>query len=237
VNRLVLIVATAAAALPALGCRGQTSEDPPVLLIRNMWAQERYNPQSLSHYFADHRTMRTPPEGTVPREDHRFLGVMSNGAAERELTGLDASPDGVAIRSGRLEDNSDYVPTIPQEIVQAYNGADAMLHRGQDRYNIYCSPCHGRTGDGMGIVVRRAAVTGYQFPQPPNFFDNSAMDRANGERLRHVPDGQLFATITNGVRNMPSYAAQIPIADRWAIVSYVRALQVSQITRPREGAQ
>lgn len=205
------------------GCRGMTSDQPPVWVMREMFRQERYNPQSESSFFNDHRTMRTPPEGTVARET--YLG----------------DPE---VATGRTADNSAYVARVPSEVSEwfaqhletwrpegspAPDGATAMLERGRDRYNIYCVPCHGGSGDGQGVVFRRAAVTGYNFPEPPTFHQ---------DRLRHAPDGQLFATITNGIRNMPSYAAQIPsVYDRWAIVAYVRALQLSQINTRREGAQ
>ena len=95
-----------------------------------------------------------------------------------------------------------------------------MLFR--SRFGIYCAPCHGGAGDGRGQVWLRSQGGGvansYQYIQPTNLHD---------ERLKHVPDGQLFATISNGIRNMPAYSAQIPVNDRWAIVAYVRALQVS----------
>jgi len=89
----------------------------------------------------------------------------------------------------------------------------AALERGRERFGIFCAPCHGQTGTGKGIVA------GYGLVPPPSFHD---------DRLRQVADGHLFDVITNGVRTMPSYARQIPVADRWAIVSYVRALQRSQ---------
>jgi mono/diheme cytochrome c family protein len=88
-----------------------------------------------------------------------------------------------------------------------------LLKRGQERYNIYCAPCHGQTGDGQGIIVQRGYLP------PPSYHQN---------RLRNVTDGYVFDVITNGVRNMPSYRHQIPVADRWAIVAYQRALQRSQ---------
>lgn len=89
----------------------------------------------------------------------------------------------------------------------------AVLERGASRYNIYCSPCHDRTGSGEGMIVQR----GYK--QPPSFHD---------PRLRAVPDGYFFQAITNGFGTMPSYAPQVPPRDRWAIVAYIRALQLSQ---------
>ena len=95
----------------------------------------------------------------------------------------------------------------------------ALLRRGRERFGIYCTPCHDGTGSGNGLVKKRALAGGATAFVPPTFHQ---------DRIRHMPDGQLFATISNGVRNMPAYGPQIPVADRWAIVSYVRALQLSQ---------
>jgi mono/diheme cytochrome c family protein len=89
---------------------------------------------------------------------------------------------------------------------------DQVMARGQERFNIYCSPCHGRTGSGDGMVVRR----GYR--RPPAYSD---------ERLRNMPIGHFYDVITNGFGAMPDYQAQIPVQDRWAIVAYVKALQLS----------
>jgi cytochrome c5 len=178
--------------LTGTACRGQTSSDPPIVALRDMFNQDRYKPQAESHLFLDGRTMRMPVEGTVARE--------------REI-----DPE---LGQGRLPDDSGYVAEVPQAIAQRFGGAPAMLERGLDRYDIYCRPCHDGTGAGRGTVVTRA---GWQ-PPPPTFHQ---------DRIRQMPDGQLFATITHGVRTMPSYGATIPVNDRWAIVSYVRALQLS----------
>ena len=94
-----------------------------------------------------------------------------------------------------------------------------MLKRGQQRYGIYCVPCHDATGSGEGMAKKRAVASGASAFVPPTFHQ---------DRIRHIPDGQLFATITNGKSNMPPYAMQIKVDDRWAIVSYVRALQIAQ---------
>jgi mono/diheme cytochrome c family protein len=88
-----------------------------------------------------------------------------------------------------------------------------VLSRGQQRFDIYCLPCHGYLGDGDGMVVQRG------FSPPPTF---------NSDRLRRAPVGHFFEVVTDGLGSMPSYAAQIPVPDRWAIVAYVRALQLSQ---------
>jgi hypothetical protein len=89
---------------------------------------------------------------------------------------------------------------------------EQVMARGQERFNIYCSPCHGRTGSGDGMVVRR----GYR--RPPAYSD---------ERIRNMPIGHFYDVITNGFGAMPDYQSQIPVNDRWAIVAYVKALQLS----------
>jgi cytochrome c5 len=197
VARLVSGLALAGTVLGALcgvqGCRGQTSVEPPIVPLRNMYSQDRYDPQSESEFFLDRRTMRPAVPDTVPRE--------------RQLD--------TEIGQGRLKDDSSYVLETPKAVVDHFGGAARMIDRGQERYDIYCRPCHDGTGSGQGMVVTRA---NWQ-PPPPTFHQ---------DRLRKVPDGQLFASITHGVRLMPSYAARIPVHDRWAIVSYVRALQLSQ---------
>jgi Cytochrome C oxidase, cbb3-type, subunit III len=193
----ILVAGVALAALTAstAGCRGEKSSDPPLSIERNMYDQERYNPQSYSHFFANHATMRPFVEGVVPQEGFE---------------------DDVSIATGLLPDGSGYVLTVPSAVASRFGGAEPMLERGRDRFNIFCAPCHGRTGDGKGMVAR--APEG--FPPLPTYTD---------PRICHLPDGQLFATITNGARLMPPYANQIAIADRWAVVSYVRALEQSQL--------
>lgn len=97
--------------------------------------------------------------------------------------------------------------TIPFPITQE------RLNRGQERFTIFCSPCHGLVGDGEGMVVQRG------FPQPPSFHQ---------ERLRKAPDAHFYHVISEGYGVMYSYAARVPPADRWAITAYIRALQLSQ---------
>ena len=94
---------------------------------------------------------------------------------------------------------------------------EATLRRGEERYNIFCTPCHDKTGSGNGMVIQRAAGS---FPKPTDF---------HGDYARKLTDGQIYNAIANGVRNMPGYAAQLPVRDRWAVVAYVRALQLAQV--------
>jgi mono/diheme cytochrome c family protein len=201
---VLLIAAIGAGALG--GCRGQTSEDPPVLLERNMYDSERYNPESYSQFFTDHRTMRTPVEGTVARDRYE---------------------DDPEIATGLLPDQSGYVMTVPQTFIQKYGGMAKVLERGQQRFTIYCTPCHGQTGDGKGMVVCKRDKAS----DPCESRGFAPLPSYEDPRLRGMPDGQLFATITHGVRTMPAYGPQIPIPDRWTIVSYVRALQLSQMAQ------
>lgn len=203
-KRLALMLPVALAVAALVGCRGQTSEDPPIAPERNMYDSERFNPESFSDFFADHRTMRTPVPGTVARDRYE---------------------DDPEVATGLLPDRSNYVVAIPQSMVMRWGGMEKLLQRGQERFGIYCAPCHGLTGDGKGMVVcKRAKATdpceSRGFPPLPSYED---------PRLRGMPDGQVFATITHGVRTMPAYGPQVPIQDRWAIVGYVRALEMSQM--------
>jgi Cytochrome C oxidase, cbb3-type, subunit III len=201
---LVAVAALAGAA----GCRGQSSEEPPALLERNMYDTERYNPEQYSQFFGDHRTMRQPVEGTIARDRYE---------------------DEPEIATGLTADKSGYVMVVPPPLVTRMGGMEKFLARGQERFNIYCAPCHGLTGDGKGMVVCKRdkasdPCESRGFPPLPSYED---------PRLRHMPDGQVFATISHGVRTMPAYGPQIPIQDRWAIVGYVRALELSQMAEAK----
>ena len=190
------LLITLAVATLAAGCVGGESSEPPVVGIRNMYNQPRYDSQERQPFFADQRSMRPEVEGTVSREMEPVLSWAT----------------------GRNADQG-YVLEVPEKLVAAKGGSEAFLERGQERYEIFCAACHSISGDGKGMVSRRAGALGASGLIAPSFHD---------DRLRHIPDGQLFATITNGVRNMPAYAHNIPVDDRWAIVHYVRALQLSQ---------
>jgi hypothetical protein len=199
------LLLSAACLLTMTGCRGETSEDPPIAPERNMYDCERYNPESFSQFFTDHRTMRTPVEGTIARDRYE---------------------DDPEVATGLVADKSGYVLTVPMQIVQRSGGMEKFVERGQERFNIYCAPCHGQTGDGKGMVVcKRDKLTD---PCEPRGF--APLPSYQDARIRQMPDGQIFNTITHGVRTMPAYGAQIPVADRWAIVSYVRALELSQLS-------
>lgn len=194
VSMRTLITGVVLSALLLVGCRGMESAEPPIHPNPNMDWQESFMPQEKNTFFADNAAMRKPPTGTVARG---FL---------REDTRFYA---------GRTEEGA-YVERAPVPVTRE------LLERGQERYNIYCDMCHGKAGDGNGIIMTgTSSITGegYGYTPAPTY---------HSERLRNVTDGYLYDVIANGVRNMPGYAQQIPVADRWAIVAYVRALQRSQ---------
>ena len=151
---------------------------------QEMYDQAKYKPLGESRFFPDHRAARALPEGTVARGWLRSDQRLFQG------------------RQGH-----DLVAELPMPLTKE------LLTRGRERFNIYCSPCHDRTGGGRGMVVRR----GYQ--PPPSF---------HLERLRDAPVGHFFDVMTNGLGAMPDYSSQIEVADRWAIAAYVKALQLSQ---------
>jgi mono/diheme cytochrome c family protein len=151
---------------------------------QDMHDQPKYIPFRESTFFSDERSARPVVAGTVARGHLREDTLLYTG----KVNGADATVFPFAID-------------------------EAILRRGQERFDIYCSPCHARTGDGDGMVVRR----GYR--RPPSYHD---------DRLRNAPVGHFFDVMTNGFGAMPDYASQIKPEDRWAIVGYIRALQLSR---------
>ena len=152
-------------------------------------------------------------EGTVPRgylrENREFFFGKKLTAGEFNQEQQSQRPAQTTPGSG-LNAFPDDVETIPMTITKD------DLDRGQERYNIYCSVCHGMTGYGDGIVARR----GFNRPSPASYHQ---------DRLRQAPVGHFFDVMTNGWGAMPSYASQVPVEDRWRIAAYVRALQLSQM--------
>lgn len=151
---------------------------------QDMHDNPRYEPLEASTFFGDGHSYRMPVANTVARGSLRPDEHLYTGKI-----------------GGQLAD------TLP---VQA---TPELLARGHERFNVFCSPCHGRTGRGDGMVVRRG------FRPPPTF---------HSDRLRSAPVGYFFDVMTNGFGAMQDYSAQVPVPDRWAIAAYLRALQISQ---------
>jgi hypothetical protein len=151
----------------------------------NMREQPKFKPLEPSDFYADGRSARPLLENTVAQGQLR----------------LDTQ-----LYQGKNEDGS-YVEVFPFEVTPE------VMDRGRERYDIFCSPCHGRRGTGEGMIVLRG------FKQPPSF---------HIDRLRDTPVGYYYDVITNGFGTMYSYAARVEPEDRWAIIAYIRALQLSQ---------
>ena len=162
----------------------------PVALVmlacnQKMGQAPRYNPYAPSDFFSDGASARPLPADTVARGHLR---------------------DDVALFTGKDENGQD-VDEFPIPISRE------VIGRGQSRFQVYCTPCHGYVGEGDGMVVQRG------FTPPPSFHSND---------LRQAPVGHFFDVMSNGLGPMPSYASQVAVPDRWAIVAYIRALQLSQ---------
>jgi Cytochrome C oxidase, cbb3-type, subunit III len=151
---------------------------------QDMHDQPRYEPLEPSTFFADGRSSRPLVEGTVARGYLRLDELLYTGKANGEPS-----------------------ETLPFPVTRE------LLGRGQERYNIYCTPCHDHVGNGQGMIVQRG------LRPPPSF---------HIERLRAAPIGHFFDVITNGYGAMANYAVEVATVDRWAIAAYIRALQLSQ---------
>lgn len=174
----------------------------------DMYDQPRYEPLEESSFFGDGLSARPPVEGTIARgnlrDDEPFYTGKEAGKPVSRIP--EAAYRATYVRDGRRFAAS-FDETDPAALRLA------LLERGRQRFDIYCSVCHGRTGDGNGMIVRRG------FRKPPSY---------HVDRLRNAPAGHFYDVVTNGFGAMSSYASRIDPADRWAIVAYVRALQLSQ---------
>ncbi len=156
----------------------------------DMQNQPKFIPLRENQFYADGRSARAPVAGTIAR--------------------------------GQLEDDSLlYTGKVNGKVADEFPFALSVqdLERGRERFNIYCSPCHSRLGDGNGMVVQRG------FKKPPSYYD---------PRLMKAPVGHFFNVMTNGWGAMADYSAQVPVADRWRIAGYIRALQLSQTAKPSD---
>ena len=153
----------------------------------DMWVQKKTAPLADSDFFSDGQSARPLVPGTIPRGHLREDGVFYTGI-----------------------ENAKWVDKIPVPVTMD------LLKRGRDRFDIYCSPCHGRLGDGKGMI----ALRGYQLKRPVGNYHTA--------RLMKMPVGHFYDVITNGFGAMYSYASRIEPQDRWAVVAYIRALQLSQ---------
>ena len=172
--------------------RSSKKREPRIHLFPDMDNQKRFKAQSANPLFADGRAMRLPVAGTVARG---------------ELNADDHYHRGLLA-------NGDFASTFPE----TFPVTEETLHRGRDRFGVYCAPCHGLSGHGDGMVRHRSEAIG----QTWLILDVSA------QQAQQYAIGKLFNIVSNGISTMPGYKSTIPLDDRWAIVAYVKALQFSQ---------
>ncbi len=198
--RLRLTATFACGLLSFSACRGWETEERPIHLIKNMDTQEKGKAyrRDTTGLFADGRMMRAPVEGTV---------------AQGQLGEDDLWEEG-------LDEAGEPSKAFPASVKDDW---DAQVARGEGRYRIYCAPCHGPKLDGQGTVAQKALDGSPRLTVPP---PDLHLERISKDMVV----GKVYAAIRRGVNdgNMPSYAAQIPVADRWAIVAYVKAQQMEK---------
>lgn len=193
-----------------MGFRGQKFQKPPIQVFPDMDRQDKLKAQAPSTFFADRRGSRLPVSETQPigfsPEGTKALG----GIPEYEFGGQEGY-----YATGHVGDY--YGTGMPDELDLTTENTSELIRRGEERFGIFCSACHGKGGNGLGITSR------YGVPGIANFH-LSAYNSAT------YPDGRLFEVITKGKGQMSGYGANIPLRDRWAIISYIRTLQAAKIS-------
>lgn len=205
--RVFFLLLTAHCLLFAAACR------------RDMQDQPKMKPYRSSTFFRDGLSSRPPVEGTVPRgflktDTEFFTGKKAGRSIASAVPGQTPAGPGAPSTTSAAGQTPQGAAAYPDDIeIFPLPVTREIVNRGKERYEIFCSACHGLTGKGDGMIVRRG------FRRAASF---------NDDRLRQAPVGHFFDAITNGWGAMPSYAPQIPVQDRWAIIAYIRALQLSQ---------
>jgi mono/diheme cytochrome c family protein len=221
-----------------LGVRGQKSGNRPWHFFLDMKYQPKYTSQGQSRFFADGRSNRLPPEGTIPfdgtdyfsdagyhsgpnpmflKADRRyFYGIANADAKMKDKDGVEMLAKPVW-KDGKLDGEGYYVNHIPEQAVEVAGGWRPLIERGRYQFDVHCAVCHGASGRGGAADAAYGTVGAFNLSVPPSSIV--------ADIIQAQPDGQLFNVITNGVRNMPAYAHQVKVQDRWAIVAYIRVLQ------------
>ena len=194
---LLAFVLLGVAIVSIAGFRGDKTRRPPIELFADMDRQPKLRPQAHNNLFSDQLSSRLPVEGTVARSKPMIV-------EGKEIYPFEDNP----LNTGRVPGTTNFVETIPLPVTEQ------LLARGQQRYTINCSPCHGAGGDGKGITSK------YNMIAMANFHD---------ARLVKLPDGDIFNTITYGKNLMGAYGPNVTVADRWAIVAYIRTLERSRL--------
>jgi hypothetical protein len=194
---LLIFVITVLGVVAIAGKRGSLSRKPPLEVFPDMDRQPKLRPQTANAFFADRLSSQLPVPGTVARSQPMDVGG-------RKVYPFEEDP----VNTGRVPGTTNFVELLPVPVTAQ------LLERGQQRFQINCSPCHGALGDAKGITTRLGMVGVADLHQL---------------RLIQMPDGEIFNTITYGKNLMGPYGANVTLSDRWAIVAYLRALQRSRL--------
>lgn len=193
-----LLLVSCIAVVGVLGLRGRHFRKTPLYIFPDMEWQLKLRPQKPSGFFANGRTSQLPVPGTIARS-----------APIQTAAGVVYGYEDAPVNTGRITGTTNFVEINPMPITAA------LLARGQQRFTINCSPCHGQLGDGNGITRKIAAM--------------AVVANLHDARIVKMTDGELFYVITNGRNLMGAYGPNVTVEDRWAIVAYLRALQFSQL--------
>ena len=198
IGLILIFLAGMAAVVGIAGFRGHLSRKPPIEIFPDLNRQLKLRPQQPDAFFANGVSSQLPPPGTIARS-----------APIWTVTGPVYSYENEPVNTGRITGTTNFVETNPLPITAK------LLQRGQERFDIYCAPCHGRLGDGNGITRKLGLM-----PAVANLQD---------KRIVKMTDGEIFNTVTHGKNLMGAYGPLVPVEDRWAIIAYLRALQLSQL--------
>jgi len=196
---IVLILLTAVAVgVGIAGRQGHLSRQPPIEVFPDMDRQLKLRPQQPNDFFTNGLSSQLPPPGTIARSQ-----------PVQTVNGAVYPFEDAPVNTGLVTGTTNFVETNPLSVT------GQLLQRGRERFNIYCTPCHGALGDGNGITKKLGVM-----PAVANLQD---------KRIVEMADGEIFNTITFGKGLMGAHGPLVPVADRWAVVAYLRALQLSQL--------
>ena len=194
---LLIFLVCVLAVIGIAGKRGSFSRKTPLYVFPDMKRQLKLRPQAPNDFFPNGTSSQLPPEGTVARTAPIQVG-------NQAVYLYEDSP----VLSGQIVGTTNYVENNPFPLTAQ------LLSRGQQRFTIYCSPCHGALGDGEGITKKLGMST---------------VRTLHERRIVEMRDGEIFYVITHGRSTMGGYGPNVPVEDRWAIVAYVRALQLARL--------
>jgi mono/diheme cytochrome c family protein len=205
---LLLFILTVAVVVTVAGKRGDHSRRTPIEIFDDMDRMPKLRPQEPNRFFPDAISSRLPVDGTVPRTAPKLAGGRLVSSFE------DSTLRDIPANTGRVPGTTNFVETIPVPVT-----AQSMA-RGQERYQITCSPCHGAVGDGNGITKKIGAM--------------GVVASLHDPRIVKLTDGELFSVVSHGKNLMQGYAANVDVPDRWAIIAYLRALQLSRLGKTND---